>query len=751
MGMIGSVLRSLTSGSIAKRRWTPAEVRELISRRKLTEASLAAEALHETIAQRALVALCLKGEVAFHEHRDADAERMFREALSRAPGLPDAHYGLALVLVEQGQEELAVLHAQFAANNGTEPRFSAQLGLCHVRRGSYALATTALTRATRLDPLDKASWSNLGIALRARRDVGGARAALRRALEIDPGFTTARSNLEALEADVAAGGKPVAQDEQAADSDSSPHLEEVRRLRATGDLMRAIEECEAIYLAHPDDGLTAIELFELYREQGDTQTGIDALRAYLSVHPDDTNVVSVLGRALVKEKEYRQGKPLVESALQQWPNDVRLLLAMADIRQEQDRFADAGVLIEKACEIEPSATNRAHLATSLVARYRYREAIELIDELLAEWPHMAEELLAMRVHALTHAGRHDEALPILDRAIAEAPREPIRRFPRATIHLLHERYAEGWDDYAMRTLSSVKHLRMLPFPMWQGHEPLEGKTILLLAEQGLGDQVMFASCLPDLLARSPTRVIVEVVDRVAPTIARSFPTCEIVATRQDNSFDWVVGLGRIDYFIAIGDLPRLFRRRHEDFPAHQGYLRADPDRVRYWREQLAARGPGPYIGVSWRGGNEATRRALRTMDVLQLAPLVQGKRAEWVCLQYGDVKDDLARTAAHGMPLHYWAESIKVLDDFAALITALDLVITVCNTTVHYAGALNRPVWIMAPRIPEWRYGLHSKVLPWYPSSRVFRQDETENWQRVLETIDDEFKAWRRKRDQAHG
>lgn len=737
MGMIGSLLRSLRPGSRHRQRWTPAEVREQISRGRLREASDAASLLMESTPQRELMALCLKGEIAFHERRDADAEVMFRQALEQAPGLADAQYGLSLVLGERGQHELAVLHAQFAVNGGSEPRFSAQLGLCHIRRGSFAMATAALARATRLDPLDKASWNNLGIAARARRDVPGARTAFKRALEIDPHFEGARSNLALLEQDIADHGgmaPPVESDNVSAD----PRLEEVRAFRLAGALSEAIDACEELCIRQPDESLFVIELFRLYREQGDTQTGIDALQAFHSRNPTDMNVVTELGCALVKEREFRQAKPFVETALAARPVDVDLLLAMADIREEQDRFAEAGELVDRAYSLDPSPNIKGRYIASLVTRYRYQEALDRIDEILEEFPGAADEFLALRVYALTNVGRHDEALPILDKAVADYPHEPIRRFPRATIHLLNERYAEGWDDYALRTLSSVKHLRMLPFPMWSG-EPLKGKTILLLAEQGLGDQVMFASCLPDLLRLGPARTIVEVVDRVAPTIARAFPQCQIVPTRQDNAFDWVRDLGAIDYFAPIGDLPRVFRRSHADFPVHRGYLRADEERVRYWREQLACAGKGPYIGLSWRGGIESTRRGLRTLDVERLAPLTGRCSATWVCLQYGDVGADLAKANEAGLTLQYWPESIKDLDEFAALITALDLVITVCNTTVHYAGALDRPVWVMAPKVPEWRYGLHSKVLPWYPSSRIFRQTEAENWQSVLDAVNEEL------------
>lgn len=744
MGLIGNVLRNLGRGAGARRRWTTAEVRQFIARGQLAEAAAALESLAETTPQRQLVAMCLKGEVAFHERLDAQAEALFREALAQAPGLPDAHYGLSLVMVEQGNDDLAVKHAQFAVNNGSEACFSAQLGLCHVRRGSHVLATAALARATRLDPYDKASWNNLGIASRARRDVIGARAAFRRALELDPQFTSARLNLEVLEKDAAeraAAQGDVLVEVVAPASDADARLDEVQALRARGEHAAAADLLESLCLEHDDDGSLAIELFRLHRDLGDTQSGIDALQAFVSRHPQDWAVVTELARALVKEREFKLAKPLVEAALDHAPDDIGMLLAMADIREEQDRYVDAGVLVDRVYELDPSLNNKGRLVASLAARCKYERALELMDEMLAEQPGTADELLPLRVYALTQTGRHDEALPILDAAVADHPQEPIRRFPRATIHLLNERYAEGWDDYAFRTLSSSKHHRMLPFPLWEG-EPLDGKTILLLAEQGLGDQVMFASCLPDLLRLKPGRVVVEVIDRVAPTIARSFPQCEIVATRQDAGFDWVTGLGAVDCFLPMGDLPRRFRRSHADFPRHHGYLQADPERVRFWRERLASLGPGPCIGVSWRGGSEATRRLARTIDVTQLGSLMEARAAQWVCLQYGDVGEDLEKARAAGMTVHYWPESIKVLDEFAALITALDLVVTVCNTTVHYAGALARPVWVLAPKIPEWRYGLHSTAMPWYPSARIYRQPTAEDWQGVLDTVATDLAGW---------
>jgi 2-methylisocitrate lyase-like PEP mutase family enzyme len=123
------------------------------------------------------------------------------------------------------------------------------------------------------------------------------------------------------------------------------------------------------------------------------------------------------------------------------------------------------------------------------------------------------------------------------------------------------------------------------------------------------------------------------------------------------------------------------------------------------------------------------------------AALPTGKAARFVCLQYGDALADVERARQAGLDMAYWPEAIKDLDEFAALVAALDLVVTVCNTTVHYAGALARPVWIMAPRVPEWRYGLHSTSLPWYLSSRIVRQASDGDWQPVIDQVASDLRA----------
>jgi tetratricopeptide (TPR) repeat protein len=741
MSLLSQLFGQLKSRVSGRRNYTALEVRDLIARGDFDAAHAAAQTLFSETPQVDLTRLCLYGEIAFRQRRDEDAETHFLAALKQAPGLPGAHYGLSLVKLERGELDEALRHAQFAATQANEARFSAQLGLCQLQAANHGAAVSALARATRLDAADWSSWNNLGVAHRAKGDLPSAKEAFERALEIDPEFVSARENLTQLELDMqtlkavdATGSSGTTPANATSTLSDSAKLLSIRSMAAAGRGADALEAAEMHCIDHPDDSEAVVFLAELHTSRGDALSALDVMQAFLVRHGDDFVVRSAYALALVKERKHRQAQPLLKKLLNEKPNDEALLMALADVHHDRGELAAAGALVEKVFELNPTLHNKGRLASARSALCEYELVLQLTDEMLVEEPRTADSLLAMRVDAYTNLGLHDKALPLLDQAIEMNPRDANRRFLRSSIHLLNERYAQGWDDYSTRLLSSVKHLRTLALPDWKG-EPLQGKRIVVMCEQGLGDQVMFASCLPDLLAQKPARVVVEAVDRVAPTLARSFPACEVIASKQDAEMVWLRELGDMDYFTSLGDLPHRFRRDSKDFPRHTGYLKANSNRTEHWLSELRQLGHRPSIGVSWRGGTETTRRVLRTLDVAQLAPLKEAVDANWICLQYGDVKADLKAATDVGIDLHYWPQAIKDLDEFAALISALDLVITVCNTTVHYAGALGKPVWVMAPRIPEWRYGLHFKSLPWYPSSVMYRQSSDKDWASVLDAV----------------
>lgn len=697
-----------------------------------------------------LAARCLAAELDFREGRDAQAAAGFHEVLAQSPGHADAHYGLSLLFYEQGDFDAAVRHAQFAVNSKPmEGRFLAQLGLCHVRFGNYSAAEGLLREAVRLLPGDKTCWNNMGIVQAAKGDATSASRCFTKALEIDPVFRSARTNLDLLEAEAPepaqAAGLPgpsaisiSVDDGDATGTPAEPQpwqgaWDGVLAAHRQGRFNDAAMQIEEMVETWPDEPDVACKAARLYASQGDSLAGIDVLSAFLHRFPEQPKVMLSLGKALAAQRQFKAGEALVRRAIELGESSPAVLSSLGEILHVQEKYQEGADLVQQAMDASPDrpVALLTQLGAAQVMACRYPEAAATYDELFARTFRARHPSLGGYSLCLTYLGRFDEALQIMDELLEFSPNDPGLRLQRSQLRLLLGNFAGGWDDYLYRGLSYSKFFRALPFTRWQG-EPLEGKRIIVLAEQGLGDQVMLASCLSDLLALKPAKVFVEVVDRVAPTLARSFPECEVISSRQNRDVDWVKQCGEVDYYVPLGDLPARFRRSEADFP-RKAYLRADPARVQFWRDTLQCTGPGPYIGVSWRGGTQLTRGILRSLPVGDLKALADAVPGQWVCLQYGDVRAELEDARSAGLEFSYWKQAVDDLDEFAALVCALDGVVTVCNTTVHYAGALGLPVWILAPQIPEWRYGMHWASLPWYPQAYVFRQSDPGNWSEPLQ------------------
>lgn len=747
--MFTRLLKSLLLGS--KRTSTVEEVRGLIAKGDLFAAKNAHSALSKSTVRNELFEDCLEAEIAFHEGDDARAEAVFRQVLAKAPSFSEAHYGWSLLLLEQGDTEAALEHALFAVIcQPNEARLLAQVGLCHVTAGNFPAAERPLNHALRLNSEDKAAWNNLGIVYLAKGEPREAYACFERALKIDPHFSRAVENLLNLDeefrsvgAERVSKGTSVNRGSDSVDGGegTSPwvvHWDAVKELKRTGDFESAIEKAESIVLEWADMVQPACRLANLYESLGDSQAGLDVLLAFLERHPDSVDAMGSLGTIYLNLGQEKKAEYYLRMAVDGGLDDAGTLTSLAAALSNLGRYAEALELRRQASAKTNDYVYEVQLAFGLVSACCYGEAIDLFERLLSEDPMRISTFLVSYAAALGYVGRFEESLELFNSAISKAPQDATLRTQRAQLNLLFENFSQGWEDYSYRFQSATKHFRVLPYPKWRG-EDLNGKTIIVLAEQGLGDQVMFSSCIPDLLALKPEKVIFEVIDRVAKTLARTFTDCEVVPTRQSRVLDWVKELGSIDFYVPLGDLPGKFRSRTADFP-RLPYLLPDPLRVNYWEEILRQIGPAPYIGISWRGGSEGTRQSVRSMSLEAFSCVQAAVSGTYVCLQYGNVSSELQEASKSGQAVSYWPEAIENLDEFAALVQALSAIVTVCNTTVHYAGALGKPVYVVAPSVPEWRYGLKSEYLPWYKDVKVFRQLEAGDWKQPMVQIIEELK-----------
>jgi hypothetical protein len=296
-------------------------------------------------------------------------------------------------------------------------------------------------------------------------------------------------------------------------------------------------------------------------------------------------------------------------------------------------------------------------------------------------------------------GQPELAIEWADEALKLEPKHPQARNHKALALLEMGRYEEGWAIYDARLDLPHFHRRPYTCPMWDG-KPV--KRLAIHGEQGLGDEILFLTCLKQLRDRAE-EVAIEVSPRLVPLMQNSFPDCQVFGSHEE-----LIAAFQPDAYVAMGSLPGLC------WPVQRNaYLK--PSQVY----------PKQRVGISWKGGTLLTHQVLRNAP-----PELWKTFLELGCtsLQYGDVADE-----AELIGIEHDAGSIADLDRLAAMVKACDLVITVCNTTVHLAGALGVPCLVLVPAAPAWRYGLTGEKMVWYESPVMVRQQEGEPWASVFE------------------
>jgi tetratricopeptide (TPR) repeat protein len=365
------------------------------------------------------------------------------------------------------------------------------------------------------------------------------------------------------------------------------------------------------------------------------------------------------------------------------------------------------------------------LGHTLQNMHRPELAIQYFERARAQGKADAELLLNLGI-VLRDLGRIDEAVECHNAALEIRPGFEPALWHRSLEYLLQYDFARGWEHYDLRLRSKDRPQRPPTYPEWNGGEPA-ALRVLIYGEQGIGDEIMFASCLPQMIAKS-RHCVVECSGKLVALFQHSFPDAIVRSSPAP-----VRSNIELDVQIAMGSLPQHLRKSRDDFPRHHGYLRADSTRIEAWRERLAAIGRGPKVGISWRGGTYKTRSAERSIPLEQWAPILGTDSVHFVDLQYSDCGNEVdAAEERCGLRIHRWSEARQDFDETAALVSALDLVVSVCTAVIHLGGALGRPVWVMAPHSPEWRYGIRGDSMPWYPSVRMFRQPSRGAWGPVI-------------------
>ena len=429
---------------------------------------------------------------------------------------------------------------------------------------------------------------------------------------------------------------------------------------------------------------------------------------------------------------------VLNRALRRGGESVEVLTALGAAYRALDEPQRAIDCFLRALEAPGDATRVARLRNCGILFQELGQADEaraMFEEAVAHKPDDPDLLLDLALLCFDTTDC-DGARSRVARALDLDPNNARAHVMRALDRLADGDYANGWPEYEWRFAAGNFEGRV-PDERRRWTPEVRTGSVCATWEQGLGDQIMFGSCLPDLAAAYAGRCVVECDERLVGLFRRSFPALAVQGAAASRSRDPAIVPPTCDSEIPMGSLPGIFRRAPGEFPPHGGrYLRADPARVSYWRHRLREIGPGRAIGLSWRGGLPRSRRSMRSIEPEEFAGALAATNVVLVSLQYGDVDVDIARiAAATGRQLHHWPEVIRDYDETAALVSALDLVVSVCTSVVHLAGALGSKAWVLVPAVAEWRYGRRGQQMAWYESVRLFRQPAVGQWQPVIREI----------------
>jgi tetratricopeptide (TPR) repeat protein len=567
-------------------------------------------------------------------------------------------------------------------------------GNAALSEGKLAEAAECFRQAASADPQDATSRLNLGYALLELGDVPNAHEQLSEALALRR------------------PGEPILHDIR---------YMLARACRAQRDVQGAIAHLEWAVDVHPSFPEAIDELVQLLHESAAHERALEWAERLRAVRPgvETELLVAQQLRATGRGAEALATLDALGAAGEHGAVDLIRGHALFGL----ERYEQAGEAYERALAREPSMQQAAASAAAAWWRAgRMDRALDRADDALRLSPGDSRSMV-LRANLLQVMGRHDEAIAQAHAAHVQTPQDPELEWTYGAVALAAGDCKRGWPAiearWAIAGAGSPPDARELGCPAWTGAEPVAGRTLLLVGEQGFGDVFQFVRHATQLQARG-AKVVLLVREPVRELLQGSFPRLSVVTRPQDAP--------RADFHIAMMSVPGALGTTLDTIPADVPYLRADAGRVRQWRERLPE-GAGPRVGVVWSGNPAQANDRNRSMSLEQLLR-IETPGIQLVNLQR-DVREsdrDVLRRSAIWDP----SADLHSFSDTAALVESLDLVVSVCTGVAHLAGAMGKPLWVLLAHRPDWRWLLGRDGSPWYPTARLFRQPAPGAWDPVL-------------------
>ncbi len=601
------------------------------------------------------------------------------------------------------------------------------LGVIFLQRGDPAAAVRQIGDALKVTPHHILALNNRGNAFQQLQRFGDALSSYDRALSVRPDYVEALTNrgvtLNALgryDEALASHDRAIAIRADFAEA----HSNRGNVLSALNRFEEALASFDRAIALRPDYA-------DAYYNRGNTLHELDRFEEALASHdralaarPDYTDALTNRGATLHALKRYDEALASLNRSLALNPDNADALINRGATLNAVRRFDEALIDYERALALAPDNAE-AHLnrGVSLHDTGRFEEALASYDCVLMQRPDDAEAL-TNRGASLHGLGRFDEALASYHRALTFEPDYGQAHFNESLCRLVQGDFG-GFAKYEWRweTDQLKDGKRNFAQPTWTGAIDLAGKTILLHAEQGFGDTIQFCRYTP-LVAQRAARVILEVPEPFRE-LAASLPGGAQVVARGETLPDF-------DVHCPLLSLPFVLGTELSTLPSQVPYLHAPPQSVALWNDRLGAKNR-PRIGIAWSGNRAYENDRNRSVALRALLPIL-GRDATYVSVQKDIEPDDANFLQDRTIP--HFGDELRNFADTAALISNLDLVISVDTGVAHLAGALAKPVWILLPFVPDWRWMLDRDDSPWYPTARLFRQDESRAWESVIARVD---------------
>lgn len=532
-------------------------------------------------------------------------------------------------------------------------------------------------------------------------------------------------------------------------------LQEAVALHQQGQLAAAEKGYARILKSFPEqfDALHLLGILKL--QSGKAGEAQRLIATALKLAPSSADAHANMGLVLGALKRPADALASFDKSLALDPDHFEAQANRGNVLLDLGRAEDALAALNKTLAREPRhLPSRVNLANALVKLGRADEAIAEYDAALALNPNDVKALFN-RANTLFHAGRHAESLSGYDRLLALAPRYPeglngrgltlqaLGRYPDALSDYakaiaLAKDYADGHFNEALALLAIGDYARgfaeyewrwkryarrSVGKPLWLGEYPLGRKTILLHAEQGLGDTIMFARYAP-LLAVGGANVLLEVQGELKTLLAGLAGVRAFARGEAPPAFD---------VHCPLGSLPLAMKTTPDNVPAGIPYLRADDDRIAKWRPRLEA-APGKRVAFAWAGNPNHINDRNRSVALERLKPLLEISGISAVSIQRDVPERDRAALGAFGALVHL-GDALEDFQDTAAVIALCDLVVAVDTSVAHLAAAMGRDTWVLLPFWPDWRWTLDRAHSPWYPDARLYRQGADGSWDAVIARV----------------